>query len=101
MHSSAPLGLQSNISGYSGNRVERSRIPSHRKAMKIIITKRRISAFVGADLAMILRVNDIDMLVLYGIATSGVVLSTLVEAADADYRVAVIGEEATSAKSGI
>jgi len=41
---------------------------------------------------MILRANDIDTLVLYGIATSGVVLSTVIEAADADYRVAVIGD---------
>jgi nicotinamidase-related amidase len=31
-------------------------------------------------------------LVLYGIATSGVVLSTLIEAADADYRLAVIAD---------
>ena len=41
---------------------------------------------------MILRANDIDTLILYGIATSGVALSTLVEAADADYRVAVVGD---------
>jgi nicotinamidase-related amidase len=41
---------------------------------------------------MILRANDIDTLVLYGIATSGVVLSTLIEAADADYRLAVISD---------
>ncbi len=34
MHSSAPLNPQSNISGYSGNRLERSWIPSHRKTMK-------------------------------------------------------------------
>jgi nicotinamidase-related amidase len=59
---------------------------------EIVITKHRISAFVGTDLAMILRANDIDTLVLYGIATSGVVLSTLIEAADADYRLAVIGD---------
>ena len=39
---------------------------------------------------MILRSNDIDTLVLFGIATSGVVLSTLLEAADADFRLAVI-----------
>ena len=57
---------------------------------EIVITKHRISAFVGTDLAMILRANDIDTLVLYGIATSGVVLSTLIEAADADYRIAVL-----------
>jgi nicotinamidase-related amidase len=39
---------------------------------------------------MILRANDIDTLILFGIATSGVVLSTLLHAADADYRLAVI-----------
>jgi nicotinamidase-related amidase len=59
---------------------------------EIVITKHRISAFTGTDLAMILRANDIDTLVLYGIATSGVVLSTLIEAADADYRLAVIAD---------
>jgi nicotinamidase-related amidase len=58
----------------------------------IVITKHRVSAFAGTDLAMILRANDIDTLVLCGIATSGIVLSTLVEAADADYRLAVIGD---------
>jgi nicotinamidase-related amidase len=58
----------------------------------IVVTKHRVSAFAGTDLAMILRANDINTLVLYGIATSGVVLSTLVEAADADYRLAVIGD---------
>ena len=46
---------------------------------EIVITKHRISAFTGTDLAMILRANDIDTLVLYGISTSGVVLSTLLE----------------------
>ena len=62
------------------------------QAGEIVITKHRISAFAGTDLAMILSANDIDTLVLYGIATSGVVLSTLVEAADADYRLAVIAD---------
>jgi nicotinamidase-related amidase len=59
---------------------------------EVVITKHRISAFAGTDLAMILRANDIDTLVLFGIATSGVVLSTLIEASDADYRLAVIGD---------
>jgi nicotinamidase-related amidase len=57
---------------------------------EIVITKHRISAFTGTDLAMILRVNNIDTLVLFGIATSGVVLSTLLEANDSDFRLAVI-----------
>ena len=60
------------------------------KESEIVVTKHRVSAFAGTDLAMILRANDIDTLVLLGIATSGVVLSTLVEAADADFRLAVI-----------
>jgi serine/threonine protein kinase len=60
------------------------------KEGEIVITKHRVSPFTGTDLAMILRANDIDTMVLYGIATSGVVLSTLLEAADADFRPAVI-----------
>ena len=57
---------------------------------EVIITKHRVSAFTGTDLAMILRANDINTLVLFGIATSGIVLSTLLEASDADFRITVI-----------
>jgi nicotinamidase-related amidase len=60
------------------------------QADDIVITKHRVSAFTGTDLEMILRANDIETLVLFGIATSGVVLSTLLQAADADYRLVVI-----------
>jgi nicotinamidase-related amidase len=56
----------------------------------IVIVKHRISAFTGTDLDMILRAKEIDTLVLFGIATSGVVLSTLLDAVDADYRAIVI-----------
>jgi nicotinamidase-related amidase len=56
----------------------------------ILITKHRISAFAGTDLDMILRARDIDTLILFGIATSGVVLSTLLHASDADYRLIVV-----------
>jgi nicotinamidase-related amidase len=56
----------------------------------IIITKHRISAFTGTDLDMILRAREIETLILFGIATSGVVLSTLLHAVDADYRVIVV-----------
>ncbi len=56
----------------------------------IVITKLRVSAFRGTDLELILRAKEIDTLVLFGIATSGVVLSTLLEASDADYRLVVI-----------
>jgi nicotinamidase-related amidase len=56
----------------------------------IVVEKHRVSAFFGTDLGLILRAKDIDALVLFGIATSGVVLSTLLEASDADYRLIVI-----------
>ena len=58
----------------------------------IIVVKHRVSAFVGTDLEMILRAKDIDTLILFGVATSGVVLSTLLHAVDADYRVIVVSD---------
>jgi nicotinamidase-related amidase len=59
---------------------------------EVVITKHRVSAFWGTDLEMILRSQSMDTVVLLGIATSGVVLSTLVEAFDKDFRVVVIGD---------
>ena len=56
----------------------------------IIVTKHRVGAFTGTDLDMILRAQDIDTLILFGISTGGVVLSTLRQAADADYRIIVL-----------
>jgi nicotinamidase-related amidase len=55
-----------------------------------VVVKHRVSAFSGTDLDMILRSSGVDTLVLAGLATSGVVLSTLRHAADADYRIAVV-----------
>jgi nicotinamidase-related amidase len=59
---------------------------------EIVITKKRVSAFAGSDLELILRAQGIDHLVLTGIATSGVVLSTLRQAADLDYRLTVLAD---------
>jgi nicotinamidase-related amidase len=58
----------------------------------VVVTKKRISAFAGSDLEVLLRANDIRHLVLSGIATSGVVLSTLREAADKDYTLTVLSD---------
>jgi nicotinamidase-related amidase len=58
----------------------------------IVVTKRRVSAFSGSDLEMVLRAQGITHLVLCGIATSGVVLSTLREAADKDYQLTVLAD---------
>ena len=58
----------------------------------IVVTKKRISAFAGSDLDIILRAGEINHLVLTGIATSGVVLSTLRQAADLDYHLTVLAD---------
>jgi nicotinamidase-related amidase len=58
----------------------------------IVVTKKRVSAFAGSDLEMVLRGRGIDHLVLTGIATSGVVLSTLRQAADLDYGLTVLAD---------
>jgi nicotinamidase-related amidase len=47
-----------------------------------VVVKRRVSAFSGSDLDVLLRGASADALVLAGIATSGVVLSTVRQAAD-------------------
>jgi nicotinamidase-related amidase len=59
---------------------------------EVVVVKRRVSAFAGSDLEVILRGKEIDHLILTGIATSGVVLSTLRQAADADYRLTVVSD---------
>jgi nicotinamidase-related amidase len=58
----------------------------------VVVTKKRVSAFAGSDLETVLRGLGIDHLVLTGIATSGVVLSTLRQAADLDYRLTVLAD---------
>ena len=62
------------------------------EASDLVVTKHRVSAFAGTDLEMILRAKAIETLVLFGIATSGVVLSSLLEACDADFRPIVIDD---------
>jgi nicotinamidase-related amidase len=56
----------------------------------IVVEKKRVSAFAGSDLDMVLRAQRVQTLVLAGIATSGVVLSTLRQAADLDYGLVVL-----------
>jgi len=57
-----------------------------------VIVKRRVSAFSGSDLDVLLRAAGAGALVLAGISTSGVVLSTLRQAADLDYRLTVLAD---------
>ncbi|MGC4035574.1 MAG: isochorismatase family cysteine hydrolase [Chitinophagaceae bacterium] len=58
----------------------------------IVVDKRRISAFTGSDLEVILRANNLRHIVLTGVSTSGVVLSTTREAADKDYKITVLSD---------
>jgi nicotinamidase-related amidase len=59
---------------------------------EVTVIKRRVSAFTGSDLEVILRSQGIQHIVLTGVATSGVVLSTLREASDKDYRITVLAD---------
>ncbi|KAJ9136591.1 hypothetical protein NKR23_g9792 [Pleurostoma richardsiae] len=56
----------------------------------IVVSRKRISAFSGSDLEVVLRSKGINDLVLAGFATSGVVLSTVREAMDRDYSLTVL-----------
>lgn len=58
----------------------------------IVVTKRRVGAFTGSDLEVVLRSLGIETIILSGIATSGVVLSTVRAAADMDYRIVVLSD---------
>ncbi len=64
----------------------------------LLVTKRRVSAFTGSDLDVLLRGLGAGTLVLTGIATSGVVLSTVRQAADLDYRLVVLSDACLDAE---
>lgn len=66
-----------------------------------VVTKLRVSAFAGSDLEFILRSRRIHTLVFSGIATSGVVLSTLREAADKDYELVVLADACLDADAEV
>jgi nicotinamidase-related amidase len=58
----------------------------------IVVRKVRTGAFSTTDLDAQLRDRGIDTLILAGISTSGVVLSTVRDATDRDYRVLVLAD---------
>ena len=67
----------------------------------VIVTKRRISAFTGSDLEVVLRSQGIQHIVLSGISTGGVVLSTTREAADKDYIITILSDGCADADEEI
>jgi nicotinamidase-related amidase len=62
------------------------------QSQDVVVVKHRVSAFYGTDLDQVLRARGILRLILTGIATSGVVLSTLRDAADRDYEATVLSD---------
>ncbi|HEY5339764.1 MAG TPA: cysteine hydrolase [Candidatus Aquilonibacter sp.] len=58
----------------------------------VVVRKTRVGAFSTTGLAEQLAQRGIDTLILAGISTSGVVLSTIRDAADHDYRLLVIAD---------
>lgn len=58
----------------------------------MVMRKTRVGAFSTTDLDAQLRARGVTTLVLAGISTSGVVLSTVRDAADRDYRLVVLSD---------
>jgi nicotinamidase-related amidase len=58
----------------------------------IVVRKSRVGAFSTTDLAAQLRERGVTTLILAGVSTSGVVLSTVRDAADNDYRLLVLAD---------
>ncbi|CAM5430561.1 cysteine hydrolase family protein [Leifsonia shinshuensis] len=57
---------------------------------EIVVRKKRVGAFGTTDLQEQLDARGVDTLVLAGVSTGGVVLSTVRDAADRDYRLVVL-----------
>ena len=57
-----------------------------------VVRKTRVGVFASTDLDAWLRARGIDTLILAGISTSGVVLSTVCDGADRDYRLIVLAD---------
>jgi nicotinamidase-related amidase len=56
----------------------------------IVVEKKRVSAFTGSGLDVLLRGLEVKRLVMAGLSTGGVVLSTLCEASDKDFEIMVL-----------
>jgi len=58
----------------------------------VVVRKTRVGAFSTTDLDNQPRSRGVDTLILAGISTSGVLLSTVRDASDRDYRVFVLAD---------
>ena len=62
------------------------------QAETLVVTKRRVSAFAGSDLEANLEALGVDSLVLAGVATGGVLQSTLRQATDLGFKTTVLAD---------
>ena len=67
----------------------------------IVVRKTRVGAFSTTDLDDQLKAHEVQTLVLAGISTSGVVLSTVRDAADRDYQVFVLTDASADPQPGV
>jgi nicotinamidase-related amidase len=67
----------------------------------LLVRKTRVGAFSTTDLDDQLRAHQVDTLILAGISTSGVVLSTVRDASDRDYRVFVLADASADPRPGV
>ncbi|KAI5926810.1 isochorismatase hydrolase [Camillea tinctor] len=58
----------------------------------IQVRKRRVSAFSGTDMEVVLRSLGVANIVIAGVSTSHAVLSTVAQAADLDYGISVLSD---------
>jgi nicotinamidase-related amidase len=67
----------------------------------IVVRKTMVGAFSTTDLDQQLRAAGVDTLILTGLSTSGVVLSTVRDGADRDYRVIVLADACADPTPGV
>ncbi|HEY4460912.1 MAG TPA: cysteine hydrolase [Pseudonocardiaceae bacterium] len=67
----------------------------------IIVRKTRVGAFSTTDLHEQLRAANVDTLMLAGLSTSGVVLSTVRDGTDRDYRIIVLADACADPTPGV
>jgi nicotinamidase-related amidase len=68
---------------------------------EIVVDKDRFCAFSGNDLNEVLRSEGIKHLVMAGVATSGVILSTFTLAADEDYSITILSDACADPKASL
>ncbi|WP_226350220.1 MULTISPECIES: isochorismatase family protein [unclassified Pseudonocardia] len=67
----------------------------------VVVRKSRVGAFSTTDLDARLRAAGVTTVVLAGLSTSGVVLTTVREAADRDFRVVVLGDACADPRADV